>query len=81
MITFTKERRELARDRSGMAAMVDVDSFLLALDDIEYLENRVSAFEEASIVLDTNGEQCVICGGQDDDFEGVIHAADCPFNG
>ena len=46
-ITYTPERIKEARDRAAMAAMVDVDSFLLALDDIEHLEAEVERLREA----------------------------------
>lgn len=47
-LTYTRERREEARDRSALAAMVDVDSFLLSLDDIERLEAENKRLQTAS---------------------------------
>ena len=37
ILTFTKERISEKRYRASMAEMIDVDTFLLALDDIEHL--------------------------------------------
>ena len=37
IITYTKEREDQERSHAAMAAMVDIDSFLLALDDISKL--------------------------------------------
>jgi hypothetical protein len=71
-MNFTAKRIAEARGRAAMAAMVDIDTFLAALDDIEYLASKV-------IITDTNGQYCAICNGQDDDYEGVIHKAGCPL--
>jgi hypothetical protein len=71
-MNFTAKRIAEAREQAAMAAMVDIDTFLSALDDIEYLTSKV-------IITDTNGKYCAICDGQDDDYEGVIHKADCPL--
>jgi hypothetical protein len=42
-MNFTPDKITEARGRAGMAAMVDIDTFLSALDDIEYLTAELSS--------------------------------------
>jgi len=57
-LTYTKQRRGQARDRSAMAAMIDIDSFVLALDDIEFLETKVARLRHAMREAVDNCETC-----------------------
>jgi hypothetical protein len=50
-INFTSERIQEARDRAGMAAMVDVDTFLSALDDIEQLAALVEKLRRKRVLI------------------------------
>lgn len=49
ILTFTPERIAEARDRAAMAAMVDVDTLLLALDDIEHASAEVERLRKATL--------------------------------
>jgi len=58
-MNFDSKRITKARDRSAMAAMVDVDTFLSALDDIEalhakYAESRARAEKAEAELADRN---------------------------
>jgi hypothetical protein len=47
--------------------------------DVLRLGAEVKRLREAAIITDTNGERCLFCDGQNQDYEGVIHKSDCPL--
>ena len=50
-------------------------------NDMNYCPKCGKKLREATTVTDTNGQHCIICGRQDDDYEGVIHKKGCPLEG
>lgn len=50
-LNFTKDKIEEARTRSAMAAMVDIDTFLSALDDIEQLSALVEKLKRKRVLI------------------------------
>ena len=51
IITFDELKQEEARAHSAMAAMVDIDSFILALDDVEKLIKHSSRQHKTIVSL------------------------------
>ncbi len=60
-LNYSKTLREQARNRATIAEMIDIDSFILALDDIDNLESLLAGkdqtINEMSIELQQANER------------------------
>jgi hypothetical protein len=74
-----KELEEIGARLCG-AAMVSADVSQSLLDEVLDLRDRIEQVRKVMrgcIIVDTNGQYCRMCDGQDQDLEGVIHHGWC----